>query len=165
MKNIDYNAYLAGLGDFETNQKNIIKKYLDEQATKDEALKTLYRPEKIDDCYSFIKECVQKKATGNSACVEDAIVFKMARDFFIEILPVVAEDAPEVKPAEVEKVQETVADVAGQIEEDAAEEPVEEKLEIQAVEETPEEAPEEQPTVIPDEVQYDENGNGMLFQF
>lgn len=163
MKKIDYDAYLAGLGDFETNQKNIIKKYLDEQAEKDEALKTLYRPEKINDCYDLIKECVKKKASGNSACVEDAVVFKMARDFFIEILPKAAEDAPEVKAAEVEKVKETVADVAGQIEEDAEQEPAEEELEIQAVEEAPEETPEEPEQT--DEVQYDENGNGMLFSF
>ena len=159
MKKIDYDAYLAGLGDFETNQKNIIKKYLDEQAEKDEALKTLYRPEKINDCYDFIKECVKKKSSGSSACVEDAVVFKMARDFFIEILPNAAEDAQEIKAAEVEKVKETVADVAGQIEEDAEQEPADEELEIQAVEETPAE-PEQK-----DEVQYDENGNGMLFSF
>ena len=162
MKKIDYDAYLAGLGDFETNQKNIIKKYLDEQAEKDEALKTLYRPEKINDCYDFIKECVKKKSSGCSACVEDAVVFKMARDFFIEVLPKYADDAPEIKAADVNKIKETVADVAGQIEEDAEQEPAEEELEIQAIEETPAEPEPEQQS---DEVQYDEEGQGMLFSF
>lgn len=159
MKNIDYDAYLASLGDFETNQKKIIKKYLDEQAEKDEALKTLYRPEKIDDCYEFIKECAKRKASSGSACLEDAVVFKMARDFYLDILPRVAEDAPAIKPAEVKKVQKTVEEVAGQIEEDAAAEPEEEKLDIQSVEQ------EEQPKEQSEEVLYDDEGQGMLFAF
>ena len=166
MKNIDYDAYLATIQDLATNQKDKIKKYLEEQCEKDEALKSLYRPTHIDGCYNFILECVRKSSNGN-AVVEDAIVFKMARDYFIEILPKVAEDAPEIKPTEVEQVQETVTEVAEQIEEDAAadEEPEEEKLEIEAVEQ------EKQPEEIPadpeqsEEVQYDEEGQGMLFSF
>ena len=162
MKEINYDEYLKIIGNFATKQKEIIKKYLEKQCEEDEALKALYRPTHIDGCYNFITECVRRSATGEcNAVVEDAVVFKMARDYFIEILPKVADDAPEVKSAEVEKVKETVKEVAGQIEEDAEQEPAEEELEIQAVEE----APEEQPTVIPDEVQYDENGNGMLFAF
>ena len=162
MKEINYDEYLKTIDNLATNQKEIIKKYLEKQCEEDEALKALYRPTHIDGCYNFIMECVRRSATGGcNAVVEDAVVFKMARDYFIEILPKVADDAPELKPAEVEKVKETVKEVAGQIEEDAEQEPAEEELEIQAVEE----APEEQLTVIPDEVQYDENGNGMLFAF
>lgn len=163
MKDINYDEYLKTIDNLATNQKDIIKKYLEEQCEKDEALKALYRPTHIDGCYNFIMECVRKTAPGGNAVVEDAVVFKMARDYYIEILPKYADDAPEVKPAEVEKVKETVEEVAGQIEEDVAEEPVEEDLEIQAVEETPEETPAEPEQT--DEVQYDENGNGMLFQF
>lgn len=163
MKDIDYDAYLKTIPDLATSQKDIIKKYLEEQCEKDEALKALYKPSHIDGCYNFILECVRKTATGGcNAVVEDAVVFKMARDYFIEILPKITEDAPEVKPAEVEKVQETVKEVTGQIEEDAAEEPAEEKLEIQSVEETPAEPEPEQQS---DEVQYDEEGQGMLFSF
>ena len=163
MKDIDYDAYLKTILDLATSQKDIIKKYLEEQCEKDEALKALYKPSHIDGCYNFILECVRKTATGGcNAVVEDAVVFKMARDYFIEILPKITEDAPEVKPAEVEKVQETVKEVTGQIEEDAAEEPAEEKLEIQSVEETPEEPEPEQQS---DEVWYDEEGQGMLFSF
>lgn len=163
MKDIDYDAYLKTIPDLATSQKDIIKKYLEEQCEKDEVLKALYKPSHIDGCYNFILECVRKTATGGcNAVVEDAVVFKMARDYFIEILPKITEDAPEVKPAEVEKVQETVKEVTGQIEEDAAEEPAEEKLEIQSVEETPAEP---EPKQQSDEVQYDEEGQGMLFSF
>lgn len=159
MKNINYDEYLATLGDFETNQKNIIKKYLEEQCKNDEALKTLYRPNKLDDCYEFIKECAKRKASGGSAYLEDAVVFKMARDFYLDILPKADEGAPEIKPAEVKKVQKTVEEVADQIKEDAAAEPEEEELAIQSVEQ--EEKPEEQS----EEVQYDKDGQGMLFAF
>lgn len=99
MKNIDYDKYLAGLGDFETNQQNQIKKYLEEQCEKDEALRALYRPEKIKDCYDFIMNVARKRATGNTACIEEGVVYKMARDFFLEILPTVAETPPEVSAA------------------------------------------------------------------
>ena len=163
MKNIDYDAYLKTIPDLATSQKDIIRKYLEEQCEKDEALKALYKPSHIDGCYNFILECVRKFATGGcNAVVEDVIVFKMARDYFIEILPKVEEEAPEVKPAEVEKVQETVEEVAGQIEEDAEQEerPNVDELDIKYVENdsTIQEG-------APDEVQYDENGNGMLFSF
>lgn len=161
MKEIDYDAYLKNFQDLATNQKDIIKKYLEQQCEKDEALKALYRPTHIDGCYNFIMECVRKTTPAGNAVVEDAIVFKMARDYFIEILPTVSEDAPEIKTEEVKAVQETVEDVAQQIEEDAEEkQPEEEKLEIQSVEQE-----EEHPAEQPDEVQYDENGNGMLFSF
>jgi len=169
MKDIDYDAYLKTIPDLATSQKDTIKKYLEEQCEKDEALKALYKPSHIDGCYNFILECVRKTATGGcNAVVEDAIVFKMARDYFIEILPKLDEGLStldEIIPkAEVEKVQETVKEVTGQIEEDAAEEPAEEKLKIQSVEETPAET-EPEPEQQSEEVQYDEEGQGMLFSF
>lgn len=86
MKNIDYKSYLESLGDFETNQKIVIKKYLEEQCKTDEALKEAYKEEEIDNCYIFISNCVREKSKSNSVCVEDAVVYKMARDYFIEIL-------------------------------------------------------------------------------
>ena len=161
MKNIDYDAYLKTVDNLAINQKDIIKKYLEEQCEKDEALKAFYKPCHIDGCYNFIMECVRRTATGGcNAVVEDAVVFKMARDYFIEILPNLKKEAPEVKPEEVKAVQETVEEVADQIEEDAAEEqPEEEKLEIQSVEQ------DEQPAEQSEEVQYDEEGQGMLFSF
>lgn len=99
MKNIDYDKYIAGLGDFETEQQKIIKEYLEEQCEKDEALKALYRPEKIKDCYDFIMNVARKRATDNKACIVSDVVFKMARDFYLEVLPTVAETPPEVSAA------------------------------------------------------------------
>lgn len=94
---IDYKAYLSQFGKIETDAKNRIKEYLEEQTKEDAALRELYRPEKIDDCYNFIKDAVKATGCGSSATVEDAIVFKMARDFYLDILPKTADEPPEVK--------------------------------------------------------------------
>ena len=80
-KNIDYKNYVSQFKDIETDAVKRIKEYLEELSRTDEALKSLYRPEKINDCYNFIKEAVRTMAS-KSGCyaVEDAVVFKMARD-------------------------------------------------------------------------------------
>ena len=97
MENINYDEYLATIGKIESESIDRIKNYLEEQCKEDEALKTLYRPEKIKDCWKFIFECARKISKGNNACLEDGLVYKMARDYFIEVLPKVAENPPEVK--------------------------------------------------------------------
>jgi hypothetical protein len=120
MKDIDYDAYLKTIPDLATSQKDIIKKYLEEQCEKDEALKALYKPSHIDGCYNFILECVRKTATGGcNAVVEDAIVFKMARDYFIEILPKLDEGLStldEIIPkAEVERYRKLLKKLQGRL--------------------------------------------------
>ncbi len=97
MENINYDEYLATIGKIESESIDRIKNYLEEQCKEDEALKTLYRPEKIKDCWKFIFECARKISKGNNACLEYGLVYKMARDYFIEVLPKVAENPPEVK--------------------------------------------------------------------
>ena len=94
---IGYKEYLSQFGKIETDAKNRIKEYLEEQIKEDAALRELYRPEKIDDCYNFIKDAVKATGCGSSATVEDAIVFKMARDYYLDILPKTADEPPEVK--------------------------------------------------------------------
>ena len=59
---IDYKEYLKQFGKIETDSKNRIKAYLEEQIKEDAALRELYRPEKIDDCYDFIKNAVKADA-------------------------------------------------------------------------------------------------------
>ena len=81
---IDYKEYLKQFGKIETDSKNRIKAYLEEQIKEDAALKALYDPEKIDDCYDFIKNAVKASGCGSSAAIEDAIVFKMARDYYLD---------------------------------------------------------------------------------
>lgn len=43
---IDYKKYLSEIGKFDTDQKSVIKKYLEEQCQNDDALKSVYSPEK-----------------------------------------------------------------------------------------------------------------------
>ena len=87
-------------------QEIAVKKYLDEQSEKDECLRTLYLPSKIKDCFAYITEQARKKAVNNCAMIEDSVVYKWARDFYIEELPKKAgkEEAVEIKAkAETEK--------------------------------------------------------------
>ena len=132
---IDYDAYLKQLGDIDTNQKNRLKAYLEEQCKHDDALRACYKPEKMDDCYEFFKECFEKAARKNreeTAIIEDAVGYKIARDYFIEILPNLkdeksekkadeksAEPPTEEKPVDITPAVETVKEVAQQIEKDA----------------------------------------------
>lgn len=123
---IDYDAYLKQLGDIDTNQKNRLKAYLEEQCKYDDALRACYDPEKMDDCYEFFKKCFEKAARNSkedSACIEDAVGYKIARDYFIEILPTLKDETlaekTEDKPVDIAPAQETVKEVAEQIEKDA----------------------------------------------
>jgi hypothetical protein len=101
-------AYLQSIHVGEVDPKQRIKKYLEELSERDEALKTLYRPEKINDCYNFIRDCVKQIGSGNAYCIEDAVVFKMARDYFIDILPKEAAEPPKVKSTKTKaKAEET----------------------------------------------------------
>ena len=127
MSKIDYDAYLKQLGDIDTNQKNRLKAYLEEQCKHDDALRACYNPEKIDDCYNFFKKCFEKKALSSgddSAYIEDAVGYKIARDYFIEILPTLKDEESaektEEKPVDITTAQETVKEVAEQVEADAA---------------------------------------------
>lgn len=184
---IDYDAYLKQLGDVNTNQIEAIKKYLEEQIKDDTALSAVYKPEKLDDCYRFIYKTVEKmKRTENCACIDEAIVYKMARDYFIEILPTLKDEKAEEKPVDITPAQETVKEVAEQVESDAASDNVKHDYcgfevfgeETEEPEESEEETAEEpcdqdevgeeekvlQP-VASDTPKYDEEGNGLLFDF
>lgn len=103
---IDYKEYLKQFGKIETDSKNRIKAYLEEQIKEDAALRELYQPEKIDDCYDFIKNAVKASGCGSSASVEDAIVFKMARDYYLDYLPKESDEVPEVKETGAETAEE-----------------------------------------------------------
>jgi hypothetical protein len=108
---VDYKEYLKQFGQIETDAKNRIKAYLEEQIQNDEALKALYRPEKIDDCYDFIKNAVKATGCGSSATIDDAVVFKMARDFYLDYAG--AETATEAETeaeTELETEEEKPAD-------------------------------------------------------
>lgn len=100
-----------------------IKSYFEEQIKTDEALKAVYDESKLKQCWEYILKQARKLATSNCAMVEDAVVYKWARDYMLG-------DVVEEKPSE--KKEEPVA-----VQEEA---PVEE--EIETVADTPaEEAP------------------------
>ena len=162
----DYKKYMEQLGNVTADQKEIIKQYLEKQCEQDEALKAVYNPDKIDKCYDFISSCARQIATGNKACLEDTVVFKMARDFFLGDVP-----QKEKKKKEADKTEAMPEDKAegGTEAEDSEEDVV--QVESCAMPEdvardmSEDAAKEAEETVVPDEVQYDENGNGMLFPF
>lgn len=87
-------------------QTKAIMMYLDERIELDGALKAVYKPEKINDCYSYIRELARKMAVNGCAMIEDSQVFKWARDFYLEELPERERKAKEKKTEAVQDVQE-----------------------------------------------------------
>lgn len=70
-----------------TEYEKIVKNYLDRQTGSDEALKAVYVPSKIKDCFKYITEEARKKAVNNCAMVSDEQVYKWARDYYFDVLP------------------------------------------------------------------------------
>lgn len=118
-----------------TPQELAVKKYLDEQLEKDECLRGLYVPGRIKDCFKYITSQAKKQAVNSCAMVEDSVVYKWARDYYIEELPKEKNKKPAELPPKVEKVKE---------------EPVTEKKEV---------------TVVKDGQKYDKDGCALLFDF
>ena len=153
--------------------KERIKAYLEEQIKNDTALAAVYDPEKIGQCFTYITDQARKVASGNSCWVDDAEVWKWARDYYLEEVPKEAERIAKVeaeldKEAEAEQnkeeikeepavdvseVKETVEETAGQIEQDAKTDNVKRtELGFEVFGEDadePEEAVEEQPAEEP----------------
>jgi hypothetical protein len=99
-----------------TPQELAVKRYLDEQSENDDCLRSFYIPSKIKDCFKYITEQARKEAVSGCAMIEDSVVYKWARDYYIEFLPkeadkktveVVQKKAEEVKPI-AEKKEVTV---------------------------------------------------------
>lgn len=132
-------------------QETVVKKYLDDQVRRDEALRTLYVPSKIKDCFEYVREQAKKMAVNGCAMVEDSLVFKWARDYYLEELPkkasketveIVSEKAAATPVCETAKISEDSEDKSDGV--------LTERKEV---------------TVIKDSKRYDDNGNGLLFDF
>lgn len=132
-------------------QETVVKKYLDEQVRRDEALRTLYVPSKIKDCFEYVREQAKKMAVNGCAMVEDSLVFKWARDYYLEELPkkaskdtveIVSENSAATPVCETAKISEDAEDKSDGV--------LAERKEV---------------TVIKDSKRYDDNGNGLLFDF
>lgn len=66
------------------NLKDNLKKYFDEEIKKDSALAEKYDVQKIAECESYVIGEAKKYLHSQSGAIEDSIVFKWARDFFID---------------------------------------------------------------------------------
>lgn len=63
--------------------KEIIKKYLEGCCQADPYFKAKYVESQLDKCLEFITDMARERANGsNCIAIEDATVFKWARDFF-----------------------------------------------------------------------------------
>lgn len=82
-----------------TPQELAVKRYLDEQSENDDCLRSFYISSKIKDCFKYITSEARKKAVNGCAMIEDSVVYKWARDYYIEVLP------KEATKEEVEVVQ------------------------------------------------------------
>lgn len=88
--------------------KEALQKYLEEMINQDDALRAKYNPKKMDECCAYVNDEARKYLKSKNGAIEDSIVFKWARDFFIE-------------------------DVKVQIQKEEKKETVQEKPKIQAV--------------------------------
>ena len=136
-----------------------VKRYLDDLSEKDECLKMLYVPSKIKDCFKYISEQARKYAVNNCAIVENTVVYKWARDYYIEILPKeakkdtvqqmaskhTAEIARAMDNLDPPKVSDAVIDMA-----EKAEKILRSKKEV---------------TVVKNGQRYDKDGCALLFDF
>ena len=141
-----------------TPQEEVVKKYLEEQIQNDGALRTLYIPQRIKDCFIYIKEQAKKKAVNGCAMVEDSLVFKWARDYYLEELPKKAEK--EV----VELAQKNVSGVSNAMDKNTAPKV---SAEVHEMIDKADKilAEQKEVTVIKNGQKYDSDGNGLLFDF
>lgn len=66
------------------NHEQVIKNYLETQIVGDAALREKYDPKKLSACYKYIVSQARKQADNGCAMIEDAVVYKWARDFYLE---------------------------------------------------------------------------------
>lgn len=85
------------------NHEQVIKNYLETQIVEDAALKEKYDPEKLSACYKYIVSQARKQADNGCAMIEDAVVYKWARDFYLEGTQNVEEPEEEETPENEKK--------------------------------------------------------------
>lgn len=104
-----------------------IKAYFEEQIKTDPALAEAYKEEKLRKCWQYIMSQAKKEAKNNCAMIEEAQVYKWARDFMLGDVPEAKEEIQTGAPAEdnnsVTSEEETIEE--GTAEEVAAGEPEE----------------------------------------
>lgn len=142
-----------------TPQELAVKRYLDEQSENDDCLRSFYIPSKIKDCFKYITSEARKKAVNGCAMIENSVVYKWARDYYIEVLPKEAEKdtvqqmaskhtaeiARAIDNLDPPKVSDAVIDMA-----EKAEKILRSKKEV---------------TVVKNGQKYDKDGCALMFDF
>lgn len=88
------------------NMKEALQKYLEEMINQDDALRAEYNPEKMDECCAYVNAEAEKYLNNRSGAVEDSIVYKWARDYYIEVLQE-EQKTPEMKDVQVQNDAES----------------------------------------------------------
>lgn len=120
-----------------------IKAYFEEQIKTDPALAEAYKEEKLDKCWKYITSQAKSHAKNGCAMIEDAQVYKWARDFMLGDVPEAKEEIQTGAPAEdnnsVTSEAETIEEGTYEITPDLHfnDVPKNEKLVIEKVEEEP----------------------------
>lgn len=65
------------------NFKETLEKYFENITKTDNAIKSVYSKDKLNDCAEYIIKMAQKEATGRCAVISDEVVYKWARDFYL----------------------------------------------------------------------------------
>lgn len=88
--------------------EDVIKEYLTTAIESDPALKAAYSESKITGCCNYIKSQAKKQAQNGCAAIEDADVYKWARDYMYGDTTEEVE-APQMEECEVTTFEEPPA--------------------------------------------------------
>jgi len=81
----------------------VVQAYLEKAAKKDPILASRFDASKMDKCWEFISGCAKKFLHSARGSVSDAVVFKWARDYFLD--GYAAEDAGLPNPGPAPKLE------------------------------------------------------------
>lgn len=65
------------------NFKETLEKYFENITKTDNAIKSVYSKDKLNDCAEYIINMARKEASGRCAVISDEVVYKWARDFYL----------------------------------------------------------------------------------
>ena len=88
--------------------KKAIQKYLEKQIKNDPALAEKYDSKNLGKCVDYITDLAKKELHGKSGAIEDALVYKWSRDFFLGDVSMDAEKEPEEIAAGIPEEKESV---------------------------------------------------------
>lgn len=83
--------------------KDELGKYLGEQAGRDGAFRARYDAGRLDKCAEYVTDRARKHLKGQSGAVEDALVYKWARDYYNDVAPEEPKDGPADEPTDEPK--------------------------------------------------------------